>query len=230
MTDGTVSGSPTKPRISRRQRISKNVSQRVAACAKLARVRVDYSSIMDFIRKQRVASHNGDWHTSKGQMVRDMRTLFGRDWAIRRGGGGRGHSGGRRNGQSAPGLVIPKNAEDLLRPCHRPTMLSPLMEKGILEGLYTFECNFGIGIVTPVLIVSLAVEEVLSALPNLNTVTDMRGMWNSTESRHTINTALERLNTVHHTGWIRSFLNRHKTRVRNVVRARALEQHKASKH
>eukprot|EP00171_Calliarthron_tuberculosum_P021960 IDg21960t1 len=159
-----------------------------------------------------------------------MRRIFGANWAALRGGGGRARGGGKRAAQNAPGLTVPHDAQLLLHPCNRPTALSPEMEKRILYSLVHFEKAFGTGIVTPILIESLASMEIMSILPSSNDLVS-GVVSSSTEqySRH-MSSILNQLQTVKRPGWMRSFLSRHKSEVRKVVRRRALERHKAGKH
>ena len=86
--------------------------------------------------------------------------------------GGRGKSGRKQKAEAAPGLTVPENTEMLLRPNHRPTAFPKSMELSIIEAIREFEHKFGIGILTPVLISSLATEEVLSQLPPISNGVD----------------------------------------------------------
>ena len=84
--------------------------------------RAQYPSVDKFVatKRQKRAEPNV-WQPSKAQMVRDMRTIFGTDWAARRGGGERGRGGCRLNAETAPGLCIPENARKPLHSSNRPS-------------------------------------------------------------------------------------------------------------
>eukprot|EP00171_Calliarthron_tuberculosum_P006231 IDg6231t1 len=82
------------------------MEKRADACVQFG-TRTEYSSIDEFVaRKGRDAVDAFKLRPSKAQMVRDMRSIYGKDWPARRSGGVQVHSGGRTSAESAPGVSV----------------------------------------------------------------------------------------------------------------------------
>lgn len=92
-------------------------------------------------------------------MSRGMRSHFAEDWAQKRGGAGRGLFGGKKQETEMFGLSISYKPELLLLPNRKPICLPPCVEEHIISSLELFEMKFGSGIVTSMVIESLAMNE-----------------------------------------------------------------------
>ena len=137
---GIVPESPHRGATSKRRRLASDCGSRADACYEFAVERSTYKSIDDFIRKKRNESTSTSaWQPSKAQMSRDMRAIFGENWAQLRGGGGRGRCGGIRNTIIATGLDIPSDPASFLKPCSKPTVLTVNAENQVIESIKDFE-------------------------------------------------------------------------------------------
>ena len=206
MSNGVINDSPLRSKVRKRRYDGLDSNYRAAACCKFAAKRAEFRSIDSFVqRKREEACDRNAWCPSKGQMVRDMRTIFGSDWASKRGGGGRGKGGGRSGAERAPGLEIPSNPELLLRPFQKPTILSKRMENDIVKTLNRFELQFGVGIITAELIKSIATEVILSSSSRIKDNIANESYWRKPENQHCINNVLTQLKSVGKNGWLRNF-------------------------
>ena len=203
---------------SQKRRSLGDLASRTETCVEFATKRRRYGSVDSFISQKRdEMGESPGWLPSKGQMVRDMRRIFGAGWAKKRGRGKKARGETGEESVIAPGLTVPPNAATLLQPSHRPTMLCPEMERSILKEISFFENRFGTNLITPTLIESLANMQILSNLPNTN-------LGNCDLAK-----VLKQLRSVQKPGWMRSFLHRHKDALKPTIRRRALERHKAAK-
>lgn len=160
-TPGRIAGTPVDNRLRKKRRSTEFVVLRVEACKDYAESRSQFRSIESFISHRKGIAVDDEWKPSKGQMVRDKRALFGKDWPALRGGGGNRSNRWEEKAESAPGLTIPSDAVYLLEPSCRPTFLSGRMEEEIISTIVYFQEQFGVGIVTPMLIQSVAVNVVM---------------------------------------------------------------------
>lgn len=81
----TIPDTPPKSHGQKRIRPS-GVSERAQAYAEFAVERIRFSSIGEFLREKCEESVDiVEWQPSKDQMVRDIRRMFGRYWAAKRG-------------------------------------------------------------------------------------------------------------------------------------------------
>lgn len=85
-------------------------------------------------------------------------------------------------------------------------------------------------IITPLLIESLAMNEVPSQLPTMRTKEDIESLSEYVTKRNMVNVVMRQMNTISIQLWVRSFLERYKGIIRRTSRRRALEKHKATKH
>ena len=178
------------------------------------------------MQQQQAKSDIREWKSSPAQISRDMSKIFGKDWSKRRMGGGRGRDDGRIGERNTSGLAVPEFGHLKLMPNRKPTTLLPCMENRIINSLKCFEKSFGCGIITPVLIKSIAIHEILGQLPEGNYESDsFRSI-----SSSAINIVIRQLSSVKKISWICSFLNCHKAVVRRKSQRRALETYKEAKH
>lgn len=226
--NGLVPGSPLN--MAKRRRIAGDPANRASACKEFAENPRTYRSLKVFVEEYGAHIGEGEWRPSKSQMARDMVTIFGKDWAARRGGGGRARGGGKQGMSTAPGLTMPDDGRYKLEPSHHPTTLSSAMEHRVIEQIRSFEVKFGTSIITPILIESLAMHEVLRQLPNASQLSASSDGNDDVELQNVMNVVHRQLKSVSSNIWVRSFLHRHKRIVRRTSCSRALEQHKAAKH
>ena len=227
--NGKVPDSPLDKRKSKTRRVG-DLAARAETCEEFGENPDQYRSIDVFISAVRERGGIDGWYPSKGQMSRDMRRLFGDDWTRKRGRGGRARADGASNAKTAPGLITPIQAALLLEPNRTPTALSSLMEYRVVESIRDFEKRFGTGIVTPILIQSLAIHEVLSQLPELQSEDDVNSLLLLGSTQNRVSVVMRQLASVSRKTWLRSFLTRHKSIVRKIRPYRSLERHKAAKH
>lgn len=83
--EGRIPESPIVSRRTKRKSLSGAVKGRADACVEFALDRESFKSLDIFVSKKKRANADGSWCPSKGQMVRDMKKIFGDDWAARRG-------------------------------------------------------------------------------------------------------------------------------------------------
>ena len=212
---GRIPGLILDERVHKKRRVSGDPKERTKACVHYVKNHEVYESVVDFVSCYIPSDGKSTWRPSRSQMSRDMISIFGRDWRM------------KIKNQT---IMIPTVPEDCLEPSHRPTILSAGMEKRIIHSLSQFENRFGTGIVTPLLIESVASYEVLAQLPELHVTGDIASLWKSNDVQNRINVVLRQISSVSKEGWMRSFLKRHKTEIRRSIHRRALERHKAAKH
>ena len=104
--------------------------------------------------------------------------IFGDYWQVRRGG------------------LQGKLAKYLLTPSHTPTTLTSLLERNVLQGLREFENRFGQGIITPVLIQSISILEVIQTSPSIEA---------QSNNDYVADQICKQLTSVSGKSWIRSF-------------------------
>ncbi len=216
--------------MSKQKRKANNTKDRADACEEFATNPKRYRSLLKFVDSKRSQTDDEAWKSSKSQMQRDMTSIFGRDWASYRGGGGRGRAGGAKSGHDATGLIVPKDAMYILEPSCTPTKLPSRMEKKVLDVLQQFEIKFGKTIITPVLIESIAMEHVLRQLAPLENAAQVKDLIQNKANEDVLDIVYRQLQTITKPCWMHSFLSRHKTRIKKTTNKRALEKHKASKH
>ncbi len=225
---GEIPGSPLK--MSKQKRKANYTKERADACEKFATNPKRYRSLLEFVDSKRSQTDDEAWKPSKSQMQRDMTSIFGRDWASHRGGGDRGRAGSAKSGHDATGLIVPKDAIYMLEPSCTRTNLPSRMEKKVLDVLQQFEVKFGNTIITPVLIESIAMQPVLRQLASLDNAAQVKDLIQNEANEDVLDIVYRQLQTITNPAWMRSFLSRHKTRIKEKTNKRALEKHKASKH
>lgn len=131
--------------------------QRTAACLEFAVETTRYTSINDFVfKKRRKEGIISEWKPSKGQMIRDMKKIFGPNRPSKR--------GAKRVTSK---LTIPENVNTILQSSGSQLFYRELriMERNIIKGLKSFETEFGLGAMRPNLIASIASMEIIQCLP-----------------------------------------------------------------
>ena len=155
MADGRIPiSSPSGPSKQQRRR-AREWERRTEAFIEYAQGSTRLKSINDFVcaKRERVENEN-EWVPSKGQIVCDMRTIFGYDWPKRR------KLIGNANRSEYSSLSIPNNVMNILKQSGRPTILSLNVETRVIRTLNEFEEKFETVIITPVLITSAASMEI----------------------------------------------------------------------
>ena len=109
MEEDRVPEPPPKSHDQKRRRPG-NVSKRVQSCTEFAVERIRYPSIDEFVREKCEESVDiVEWQSSKAQVVRDMRRIFGRNCAAKRGRGAKAREAIDERTGVAPGLTVPPN-------------------------------------------------------------------------------------------------------------------------
>ena len=144
-SDGTAPGIAHNWGLTRKRALIGATSLWANARTEYAQNPSKYKSLRHLILLYENSDPISKWRPCKLQISRDMRTPFGENWAKR-----------HKSSSASNAFVVPKNALHLLAPCHKPIVLSKVMEHNILNALKLFKNQFGNSLITPVLIEALA--------------------------------------------------------------------------